>query len=282
MEIITSIHSIHNHILALKSEGRSIGFVPTMGALHPGHLSLIRRSKIENDITVCSVFVNPIQFNNAEDYAKYPIQQEKDIEMLELEGCDIVFMPSKAEMYPAGEVLPKYRFGALEQVMEGAFRPGHFNGVAVVVKKLLDITIPDNAYFGEKDFQQLQIIKSLVSQEKLAVTIVPCPIVRESDGLAMSSRNQRLTADERAVAPEIYKYLKEAVAMAPAKGVDEIKNFFLSAMKKQGMFEVEYVEICEESTLQPVNSWKQAEFPRVFVAVYLGKIRLIDNLKIIL
>jgi pantoate--beta-alanine ligase len=282
MEIISSIQSVHSNILALKSDGRKIGFVPTMGALHEGHLSLIRRSKIENDITVCSVFVNPIQFNNAEDYAKYPIQQEKDIEMLGSAGCDIVFMPSKSEMYPADEVLPTYHFGMLEQVMEGAFRPGHFNGVAVVVKKLLDITFPDKAYFGEKDFQQLQIIKSLVKQEKLAVTIVPCPIVRENDGLAMSSRNQRLTADERAVAPEIYQHMKESVALAPAKSVDEIKDFFLSAMKKRGLFEVEYIEISDESTLQPITFWDQASSPRVFVAVFLGKIRLIDNMKIIL
>lgn len=282
MEIFTSIQSVHDKVLSLKSQGLSVGFVPTMGALHQGHLSLIARCKKENDITVCSVFVNPIQFNNTEDYAKYPIQQEKDAEMLASEGCDIVFIPSREEMYPKDEVLPEYNFGDLETVMEGAFRPGHFNGVAVVVKKLFDIAVPDKAYFGEKDFQQLQIIKSLVIQEKLAITIVPCPIVREKDGLAMSSRNMRLTEAERMLAPEIQRNIKHAISFAPKKDVNDIKEIFATEMSKRKEFQVEYFEISEESTLQPIVSWEQAEFPRAFVAVYLGKIRLIDNLKIIL
>jgi pantoate--beta-alanine ligase len=193
-----------------KTNGLKIGFVPTMGALHEGHLELMRRAKQENDILVASIFVNPIQFNNKEDLKKYPRNLNRDAELLKSVGCDVLFAPDTKEMYPEGQISKSYDFGDIEHVMEGSSRPGHFNGVGVVVSRLFEICIPHNAYFGEKDFQQLAIIKKLVDIENTRVNIVPCAIVREADGLAMSSRNVRLTDHEREIAPFIYQTLKMA------------------------------------------------------------------------
>ncbi len=194
---------------ALKAQGTNpiIGFVPTMGALHEGHLSLVRQAKRESEIVVVSIFVNPIQFNNSDDLQKYPRDLDRDLDLLKEVGCDIVFAPSEAEMYPENPT-ESYAFGDLETVMEGAFRPGHFNGVAIVVKRLFDLIKPTAAYFGEKDFQQLAIIRALTEKENLSVEIVGCPIIREKDGLAMSSRNVRLSAEDRRIAPQIYKTLR--------------------------------------------------------------------------
>jgi pantoate--beta-alanine ligase len=259
----------------------SVGFVPTMGALHQGHLSLIEKACRENDKTVCSIFVNPIQFNNKDDFEKYPVQSEKDIEMLKNAGCDMVFVPSVNEMYPE-PVTDLFDFGMLDKVMEGASREGHFNGVAIVVKKLLEIIEPDKAYFGEKDFQQLQIIKYLVKTNHLQAEIVSCPIIREPDGLAMSSRNIRLSALYREIAPQIYKTLMKCSNLAPSYTVQEVKSLFFSEISLFPEFRLDYFEIADETTLQPIINWTESKNPRAFVAVFLGNVRLIDNMKIIL
>jgi pantoate--beta-alanine ligase len=255
--------------------GKTSGFVPTMGALHRGHIELVRRSVRENDITGCSIFVNPIQFNNPEDLEKYPRTLEADLAMLEEAGCNLVFVPSVKEMYPA-PVAEKYDFGPLGRVMEGAHRPGHFNGVAVVVKKLFDIFKPDRAYFGEKDFQQLAIIRALVHQKNIPLEIVPCPTVREADGLAMSSRNRRLTTEQRAVAPEIFRTLDLAADAAGIKSVAEVKQLACDRLTSAG-FVVDYFEIADAVSLQPVTAWDEAPEIIGCVAAFLGSVRLIDN-----
>lgn len=281
MKAYSSIIDLKDYLSSLKEKSLTLGFVPTMGALHQGHLSLIEKASQENDVVISSIFVNPIQFNNKEDFDKYPIQSEKDIEMLEKAGCDIVFAPSVAEMYPEPSK-QVYDFGMFDKVMEGAFREGHFNGVAIVVKRLFDIVGPDKAYFGEKDFQQLQIIRHLVKTLHMSIEIVPCPIIREADGLAMSSRNMRLTEAERALAPLIYRALRECTQEMKGKSVTEIKAFFVSEMSKFPEFRLDYFEIAEETTVQPIKSLSESENPRAFVAVFLGNVRLIDNMKIIL
>lgn len=280
MKTFSSIQSIQEFLAEEKRKGKTIGFVPTMGALHEGHLQLMRRAKKENDLLVVSVFVNPIQFNNPEDLKKYPRNLEKDKILLKTVGCDIVFAPTVEEMYPE-TVTTKYDFGKLETVMEGAFRKGHFNGVAVVVKKLFDIVLPDKAYFGEKDFQQLAIIQELVRMEKLPVQIVPCPIVREKDGLAMSSRNERLTKDEREAAPFIYKTLKEAVKLSEKMNPPEIKKRVIEQFSVKKVFQLEYFEIANDRDLQPVSAWNKDSGTIGFIAVQLGQVRLIDNIRFI-
>ncbi|HOX79091.1 MAG TPA: pantoate--beta-alanine ligase [Bacteroidales bacterium] len=276
MKIFHTISETRAWLDEQKAAGKSSGFVPTMGALHRGHTELIRRSVSENNITGCSIFVNPIQFNNPEDLEKYPRTLETDVAMLEEAGCDLVFVPSVKEMYPE-PVTEKYHFGPLEQVMEGAHRPGHFNGVAVVVKKLFDIFQPDRAYFGEKDYQQLAIIRALVKMKNIPVGIVPCPTVREADGLAMSSRNRRLTPEERAIAPEIYRTLDLAADLAGIKSVAEVKQLACDRLTEKG-FVVDYFEISDAVTLQPVDAWDQAPEIIGCVAAFLGNVRLIDNL----
>jgi pantoate--beta-alanine ligase len=264
----------------LKSHrGETQGFVPTMGALHEGHLELVRQARRENDLVSCSIFVNPIQFNNPEDLEKYPRTLEEDLRMLEGAGCDLVLVPSVEEMYPA-PVNKKYDFGELETVMEGKFRPGHFNGVAVVVKKLFEIMEPSSSYFGEKDFQQLRVIQTLVAMESLPVSIVPCPTVRESDGLAMSSRNRRLSKDERAIAPLIYLVLSEVSKQAGKTPVDELKQWAVTQLSGSG-FVVDYFEIASANTLRPVTQWDDTDPSRAFVACFLGNVRLIDNMELI-
>jgi len=206
MKLLETVAETQAHVALLKQEGQQIGFVPTMGALHLGHISLIRRARQENAVVICSIFVNPIQFNNPDDLAKYPRTLESDAAMLDEAGCDAVFAPTTVEMYPEPDTTI-FDFGMLDKVMEGKFRPGHFNGVAIVVRHLLEIVRPDVVYFGEKDFQQLTIVRKMVDMLSLPVRIVTCPIVRETDGLAMSSRNQRLLPQERAVAPLLYTAL---------------------------------------------------------------------------
>jgi len=259
------------------SEGKTIGFVPTMGALHEGHLVLVRQAAQENDFVVVSIFVNPIQFNNPDDLAKYPRTLEDDIQKLEGTGCNLVFAPSATEMYPEPD-LTEFDFGQLDKVMEGKFRPGHFRGVAVVVKKLLEITTPHKAYFGEKDFQQLAIIKKMVGMFNMPVEIVPCPIVRESDGLAMSSRNARLTPEEREEATTIFKALsgiKENYSWFIPEGV---KQLVRGGIEESPHFRVEYVDVVDIETLQPIEDWMDAEHAVVCVAAFIGSVRLIDNI----
>lgn len=270
---------MRSEVLEARSKGFSVGFVPTMGALHEGHQSLLQRSVAENDVSICSIFVNPIQFNNKEDLEKYPRTLEADCNLLEHAGCDIVFAPSADEMYPEEEQTT-YDFGPLEQLMEGKHRPGHFNGVAVVVKKLFDICFPHKAYFGEKDFQQLQIIRELVRMEDMAVQVIGCPIVREHDGLAMSSRNVRLTKHERSIAPEIFNVLEQMKSEAGQSSVPEIIKQARSGLEAHPEMKIEYVQIVDEATLLRVHAMDDAENIRAFIALFLGDVRLIDNMKL--
>ncbi len=262
-----------------KSEGRSIGFVPTMGALHQGHLALVEQAQRDNDHTVCSIFVNPIQFNKPEDLEKYPRTLNADLEKLVGISCDAVFYPDEKEMYPGPET-KVYDFGQLDKVMEGRYRQGHFNGVAIVVKKLFDIVLPDRAYFGQKDYQQLQIIKALVSIENLDVEIVPCPTIRESDGLAMSSRNARLSQALRREAACIFKALTHARNIYKNTGISEIKKQVVGMINASQHLEVEYFEIVFADTLLPVEKQTGNEKAVACIAVYAGQVRLIDNVLI--
>ncbi len=264
----------------LKSrKATSIGFVPTMGALHAGHLSLIKQAKAENDLVVASIFVNPIQFNNASDLKKYPRTLESDAKMLEKAGCDVVFAPSEKEMYPK-KPTETYDFGKLEKVMEGKFRPGHFNGVAIVVKRLFEIVQPQKAYFGEKDFQQLAIIRELVKKEKMKIDIVACPIIREKDGLAMSSRNARLDKAQRSIAPIIHKTIRDAADLAGLMPVKNIEVWVKKVLSRADHIQIEYVTIANEKTLQAVKTGDTPGEKRIFIACFLGDVRLIDNVKI--
>jgi len=278
--MITLTHTIVETEGAIKNQlkdGKTIGFVPTMGALHEGHLKLIRQAAAENDFVAVSIFVNPIQFNNPDDLAKYPRTLEADLQKLEGTGCRLVFAPSVQEMYPEPDNT-EFDFGQLDKVMEGKFRPGHFRGVAVVVKKLLEIVTPHKAYFGEKDFQQLAIIKTMVSMLKMPVTIVPCPIVREPDGLAMSSRNTRLTVEERAEATTLYKVLKAIKENYSWFTPGGVKQLATGEIQESRFFRVEYVDVVDTETLQPFEDWPDAEHAVVCVAAFIGSVRLIDNI----
>ncbi|MFT4031823.1 MAG: pantoate--beta-alanine ligase [Siphonobacter sp.] len=254
----------------------SIGLVPTMGALHEGHLSLIAASRNENKLTVCSVFVNPIQFNNPDDLARYPRTLQEDCKMLEAAGCDAVFAPTVAEMYGSKPAIT-FDFGNLERVLEGAFRPGHFNGVGIVVSKLFHIVQPDRAYFGQKDLQQCLVIRRMIQDLSFPVELIICPIVREKDGLAMSSRNRNLTTYERSVAPFIYQQLQQAgKALKAGKSVSEVKELVSKAYAEQPDFKLEYFEIADIETLSSLAAFRTPA--AICVAAYLGKVRLIDNL----
>jgi len=279
MIIAHTIKETRTFVSEVKSAGKSVGFVPTMGALHSGHLALINRATAENDIVVVSIFVNPIQFNNKTDLETYPRPITEDIHKLEEAACDLLFNPEVDEMYPE-PVFDKYDFGHLDKVMEGKFRPGHFNGVAVVVRKLFEIVTPDKAYFGQKDFQQLRIIQTMTASLNLPVEIVPCPTVREKDGLAMSSRNKLLSQAERKVAPAIYQVLNFIKENAGRIAVQELAELAVSKLNKYEHLNVEYVEIVDAETLLPVQSWSGYSSIIACAAVYNGKVRLIDNILI--
>lgn len=278
MKVFSTINSITAHLDVERKAGRSIGFVPTMGALHQGHLSLIKQAKKENDLVVVSIFVNPIQFNNPEDLKKYPRNPEKDKELLKMVDCDVLFSPDTNEMYPA-PVTKVYDFGPLERVMEGASRKGHFNGVGIVVNKLFDIVRPQKAYFGEKDFQQLAIIKKLIKIENQPVEVIGCPTVREDDGLAMSSRNERLNQSEREIAPFIYQSLLKAKKSQSLHTPDEIRQMMMQTYSNQPEMKLEYFEIADDTELQPIANWTDAKGVVGFIVVYLGNVRLIDNIR---
>ena len=284
MNTYTTVAALTAAIEQAKKEHKTIGLVPTMGALHEGHLSLVNRARKENDIVVVSVFVNPIQFNNQEDLAKYPRTVDADLEKLTAARADIAFVPSVEEMYPE-KVETVYHFGPLEEVMEGPRRPGHFSGVAVVVRRLFDLTQPDRAYFGEKDFQQIAIIRNLLEQIKYPIELVPCPIVRADDGLALSSRNMRLSPEARAIAPNIYATLQQAVEMSQFEDVESVKLWVLDTLSSfhevNGLdeslrFEPEYFEIVNDTTLQPIEDWSDAPGVVGCIAVWLDGVRLID------
>lgn len=280
MRVFEKISETSDFLKTVKAKGLSVGFVPTMGALHRGHISLIEQSLKENDFTVCSIFVNPIQFNKKSDLENYPRETSSDFQKLKLSGCEMVFMPSNDEMYPE-PVNTQYDFGQLDKVMEGKHRPGHFNGVAIVVRKLFEIIKPDKAYFGGKDFQQLAIIQYLVKKNNIPVDIVPCTIIRENDGLAMSSRNVRLTPAERKEAPVIFQLLQQAKEKAPSLPVKELIKWVQNEFIKHPSIELEYFEIVDMETLQPVKEWDECKKIIACVAVHLGKIRLIDNIILI-
>jgi pantoate--beta-alanine ligase len=278
VEIIKYKKDLGSKLSTFRDQKLSIGFVPTMGALHAGHISLIEICRKENDIVVSSVFVNPTQFNDKNDLARYPRMPEKDFSMLQAAGCDIVFYPEVAEMYPE-EDKRIFHFGTLEEVMEGAHRPGHFNGVAQIVSKLFDSVMPTNAYFGDKDFQQLAIIKQLVKDLRYNINIVACPIVREPDGLAMSSRNLLLGTNERQAAPLIYASLKKTVELQYSHDIAELKNWVCKQIDANPFLKIEYFEIVDELTLQPVKSWQEKVNKVGCIAVRAGNIRLIDNVR---
>ncbi len=287
MNTYTTVAALTAAIEQAKKEHKTIGLVPTMGALHEGHLSLVNRARKENDIVVVSVFVNPIQFNNQEDLAKYPRTVDADIEKLTAAGADIAFVPSVEEMYPE-KVETVYHFGPLEEVMEGPRRPGHFSGVAVVVRRLFDLTQPDRAYFGEKDFQQIAIIRNLLEQIKYPIELVPCPIVRADDGLALSSRNMRLSPEARAIAPNIYATLQQAVEMSEYEDVESVQLWVMDTLSSfhevNGLdeklsFDPEYFEIVNDITLQPIDNWDDAEGIVGCIAVWLDGVRLIDVIR---
>ncbi len=260
-----------------KYSSKNIGFVPTMGALHDGHISLVKRSVEENDVTVVSVFVNPTQFNDKADLERYPRTEEADKKLLEAAGCDIVFMPQVEEMYPE-EDTRKFNFGCIETVMEGKYRPGHFNGVAQIVSKLFYAVEPTRSYFGEKDFQQVAIIRDMVRQLNLPVEIIACPIIREESGLARSSRNELLSAEERKKAALISQVLSKSVNFAKEMSVDEVKNWVIDQFKVDDIFKMDYYDIVDGNTLQSVSSWDKSDYIVGCIAVYCGKIRLIDNI----
>ena len=266
--------SIINHLQDLKKQSKSIGFVPTMGALHEGHRTLLKQSFAENDITVCSIFVNPLQFNNPDDLAKYPRTIETDMNFIE-SYCDILFYPEYSEIYPDSPE-EKFDFGNLDLILEAEFRPGHFYGVAVVVHRLFNIVQPNKAYFGIKDYQQLQIIKSMVHQMEHNIEIVPCSIVREADGLAMSSRNQRLSETARQIAPMIYQTLKQAVVILKEKNAVEAKQFVMDSFAKNPEFKLEYFEWIEPNSFEIVDNTKPEMVG--LIAVWIDNVRLIDNI----
>ena len=272
------IHTVSDLQYDLQKSGPdiSVGFVPTMGALHQGHLSLVRQAVAENGVSVVSIFVNPTQFNDPKDLERYPRTLEADLKMLEPTGCSLVFVPSVKEVYPEPDTR-KFNFGKLETVMEGKFRPGHFNGVAQVVSRLFDLVNPDKAYFGLKDFQQLAVIKNMVKQLQLPIEIVPCAIVREESGLAMSSRNELLTAEQKVNAAIISETLFSAKELIGQKNVQETADWVVAEINKNPYLDVEYFEIVDDKQLQPVKSWKHKGTKVGCIAVFCGKIRLIDN-----
>ena len=299
MKQITKAADLELAVKEAKNQKLEIGLVPTMGALHEGHLSLIERALKENDLVVVSLFVNPIQFNNKEDLEKYPRTIDADLNLIaslieRMKGCRakelLAFTPTVDEMYPQGEPKEVYHFGPVEEVMEGPRRPGHFSGVAVVVRRLFDLAQPKRAYFGEKDYKQIAVIRALLEQIKYPIELIPCPIVRADDGLALSSRNMRLSSEARAIAPTINATLEQAAEMAEDEEVDDVKEWVLDTLASwhevndcpDGLcFEPEYFEIVDAITLQPIEDWEAAgELGAVgCIAVWLDGVRLIDIVK---
>ncbi|WP_418969126.1 pantoate--beta-alanine ligase [Alistipes putredinis] len=277
METITNSEELRR---ALGSRDRSgIGFVPTMGALHAGHRSLVERARRECATVVVSVFVNPTQFNDKTDLKNYPRTPEADLRLLEEVGADYVFMPSVEEVYPEPDTRT-FDFGMIDKVMEGATRPGHFNGVAQVVSRLFDLVKPAKAYFGEKDFQQIAVIREMVRQLRIPVEIIPCPIVRGEDGLALSSRNTLLDTDHRTAAPYIYKVLKAAVEKSHQTTPDQLAAWVTAQVESNPLLKVIYFQVVDAATMQQVRTWEESPVIQGCIAVQVGDIRLIDNIKL--
>jgi hypothetical protein len=280
MKVEKKIVELQNELNAARNAGKSIGFVPTMGALHEGHASLIKRSVQDNDITVVSVFLNPTQFNDKADLERYPKTLDEDVRLAEACGADYVFAPAVEEIYPEPDTRV-FEFPPVTTVMEGARRPGHFNGVCQVVSRLFTIVAPDNAYFGEKDWQQIAVIKQLVDYMNSNITIVECPIIREADGLAMSSRNKLLTKEERAIAPAIYQALKDSLDYSKTHSVEETHDKVVAEINAIDGLEVEYFEIVDGKTLLAVDDWMSEHGVVGCITVYCGMtpIRLIDHIR---
>lgn len=279
MKLIQTIDELQKELEILRNEGKTIGLVPTMGALHEGHASLVRRAVVENDVVVVSDFVNPTQFNDPNDLLKYPRTLDADCDLLEREGAKIVFAPSVDEMYPEPDTR-QFSYAPLDTVMEGKYRPGHFNGVCQIVSKLFMIVGPDRAYFGEKDFQQLAIIREMVKSLEMPVQIVGCPIVREFDGLALSSRNARLSDMERKQALNISKTLFDSVKFAENHSVVETQQMVENAIRNADGLELEYFEIVDGNTLQKITAWEDTNYAVGCITVFCGDVRLIDNIKL--
>ena len=278
MKLIQTISELREELQAVRKQGKSIGLVPTMGALHDGHASLVKRAVKENDVVVVSDFVNPTQFNDKNDLLKYPRTLDADCALLEKHGAAFVFAPSVEEIYPEPDTR-QFSYAPLDTVMEGKYRPGHFNGVCQIVSKLFLIVEPDRAYFGEKDFQQLAIIREMVRKYPFNLEIVGCPIVREADGLALSSRNTRLTPELRQKAPLIARTLKESTTFAPGKSVQEVIDFVVNTINADPDMRVEYYEIVDGNTLEAIKDWSETDYPVGCITVFCGEVRLIDNIK---
>lgn len=278
MKIVKKTSELEVLVSLFKELGLKIGLVPTMGALHNGHASLVKKAVAENDVVIVSVFVNPTQFNNKNDLATYPRTVEADCALLESLGANIAFTPTVEQIYPYPDTR-QFDFTPLDKVMEGPMRPGHFNGVAQVVSRLFDIAQPNKAYFGEKDYQQLAIIREMVRQFNYPIEIVGCPIIREADGMALSSRNTLLSANERQTAVRISQTLAKSQSLLKEKSVKELQQWVIDEITRGGELEVEYYEIVNGTTLQPINSWNDCDNPVGCITVYCGKVRLIDNIQ---
>ena len=280
MRIFNTRQELKSYLTAQKEGDKTIGLVPTMGALHQGHLSLIKKAQRKNDIVVVSIFVNPTQFNKKEDLINYPKTIENDTKLLESVSCDILFFPSVEEIYEDHVSSEKFDFDGLEHQMEGEFREGHFDGVGTIVKTLFEIVAPNKAYFGQKDFQQLQIIKKMVKKHRLNVKVKGCAIFREEDGLAMSSRNTRLTKEHRTAAPFVYKILKKVRKKFDTENTDKITEWVNNQFKKHPFLDLEYFTIADEKTLKTIKDKESNKKNRAFIAAFAGKIRLIDNIQL--
>jgi len=279
MKIFNKKLDLQQFLAPFYLEKKAVGLVPTMGALHEGHLSLIQKALSENDIVVVSIFVNPTQFNNAEDLEKYPRNLSGDIKTIERLSQEVViFAPEISEIYESTPKAISFDFGGLDKVMEGKFREGHFQGVATIVEKLFELVKPTRAYFGEKDYQQILIIKSMLEQRKLPVTLVPCPIVREKSGLAMSSRNERLSSEGRKKAAFIYSVLQEAQKLFTTASVAEVEAFVKKQFSQKEGFDLEYFTITKADTLEEITEKDPSESYRAFITVYVEGVRLIDNI----
>ena len=278
MEIVHTIKDLQAALAALRAQGKTVGLVPTMGALHAGHASLVKRCVAENDAAVVSVFVNPTQFNDKNDLAKYPRTLDADCRLLEQCGAAFAFAPSVEEMYPEPDTR-QFSYAPLDTVMEGKYRPGHFNGVCQIVSKLFEAVKPDRAYFGEKDFQQLAIVREMVRQLKFPLQIVGCPIVREDDGLALSSRNARLSAEERQQALKISQTLFASRDYAKSHTVAETQKFVEDAIEAAPGLRLEYFELVDGNTLQKIANWEDTSYAVGCITVFCGEVRLIDNIK---
>ena len=280
MNVFTEKQALKVHLTKIKAQNKTIGFVPTMGALHEGHLSLIKKAQQKNDIVVVSVFVNPTQFDKKEDLINYPKTLDNDIKLLKSVSCDVLFHPSVEEIYGEHTVSEQFDFDGLEHQMEGKFREGHFDGVGTIVKTLFEIVAPKNAYFGQKDFQQLQIIKKMVKKCRLPLKVKGCKIYREDDGLAMSSRNIRLTQEHRKIAPFIYKTLKKAKKKFRKQSGSKVTEWVENEFKKEDLLELEYFTIADEKTLETIKNKESGKKYRAFIAVFAKEIRLIDNIRL--